>query len=113
MGSVALENMTVEELQLLANEMDSESLVNTLDSDQHIPIESMSVDQLYELQGQLANEDKIKNMEADSTLEWYKNQAKLGITTSVALGAALQEQFVIKPWAHLLEGVFFGSGVNN
>jgi hypothetical protein len=110
MGAVALENMTVEELQLLANEMDSESLVNTLDAGQHIPIESMSIDQLYELQGQLANEDKIKNMKADSKLEWYINQAKLGTTSSIALGAALQEQFMIKPWAHLLEGVFFGSG---
>jgi len=110
MGSVALENMTVEELQLLANEMDSESLVNTLDADQHIPIESMSDEQLYSLQGELANEAKIKSMRADSKLEYFINQAKLGTTSSIALGATLQEEFQIKPWAHLLEGVFYGSG---
>jgi len=110
MGTVALENMTVEELNLLLNEMDGESLVNTVDSDQHIPIQHMSDDQLAALQGQLANEDKINNMRADSTLEWYVNQAKLGSTQSIALGTALQEEFMIKPWARLLEGVFFGSG---
>ena len=102
-----LNELSVEELEQLYQSTLDDSLVNTV-NDSAIPLVDRSVEDVEALYEKKLRTEEFNALSAEDTTTYFKNAAKLGLTDTIAFGTALQEQFMIKPWAHLLEGIFFG-----
>ena len=95
-----LDDLTLEEAYALQNANNPESLINK----KAVPLESLSLEEAKELQ----KIDAERPQSDDEWVTYLKNQAKLGVTDSTALGAATVKTFLLHPIEMIKENIGYG-----
>ena len=122
MSNVNISQLSDEELMLLLNEQDSESLVNetmNVSADgsakdgaligSNVSLEQMSDDNLLDYLKISQGNDNIMEQRASGMKEYLWNNAKMGFADPLTTGKAFLDS-VTTPFQHVFGHLFFGSG---
>lgn len=112
MGDVTnLNQLSAQELLELLNEKNPESLINNSEITTPATLSDFSDQALLALAKEKKQEKTIDNLRAENQLEFYINQAKLGLGDAVAFaGTVIDAQKA--PFRHLFDRLYFGSEDN-
>jgi len=116
MNDVNISELSEEELMLLLNEQDSESLVNeTIELNDgsligsNLSLEQLSNENLAEYLKISQGNDNLMEQRASGMTEFLWNNAKMGMADPFTTGKAIIDS-ITSPFQHVFGHLFFGSG---